>query len=299
MNGVYNRRLSRKHPGLIVILLDQSQSMEEIEASSGLRKADIVTRHVNLIIQRMIDFAPRDSHSGNPRKYVYVCVIGYNDDAEIVLPTTDIAALDNNVPGKFREEIEEYDEFGNFVRTLIEEHKVWITPRWSGNTDMGQAFQKAEQIITAWLNSPPEFISQELGRQSPRNECFPPVVINITDAKNNARYDPSQYAERVRALRTSDGNVLVCNCHITHRSGQSCIFPHDIAQLRLLNLDQEQQELAERMFRMSSVIPATLLDTAQKIMGMDTINAGARCFVFNADPDVLIRFLRWGTLSKQ
>jgi hypothetical protein len=59
---------------------------------------------------------------------------------------------------------------------------------------------------------------------------------------------------------------------------------------------KEDLEVAKRMFEMSSVIPEELLKQAQRYM-QKPINPGARCFVFNASPEILLKFLRWTTLG--
>ncbi|HLX39182.1 MAG TPA: hypothetical protein VKR42_01560, partial [Ktedonobacteraceae bacterium] len=185
---------------------------------------------------------------------------------------------------------------------VLEEQAIWIKPQAQGNTEMTRAFEEAEIVIKSWLNAQPEYISDLLGMQKPRNECFPPVVINITDAKHNGDGVPQNVADRIRRLRTENGATLICNCHITHQRARPCIFPRDINEVQRSIRDAQDESaqvdvrLVERMFEMSSVIPEALRVKAQAVM-RQPIESGARCFVFNADPDVLIRFLRWGTLG--
>ncbi len=46
---------------------------------------------------------------------------------------------------------------------------------------MALAFEYAKAVVEGWLHSPPEMISPEMGRNSSQ-ECFPPIIINVTDA---------------------------------------------------------------------------------------------------------------------
>jgi hypothetical protein len=181
---------------------------------------------------------------------------------------------------------------GTVIREIEDQHDYWIEPKFIGNTQMVAAFERAKTVVQSWLEAKPEFISEDLGWQQPRNRCFPPVVINITDAQHNGRGNPVLAAEELSSLRTSNGKTLVFNCHFTKENNQKpCVFPKDIHEV--MHLDK--YGLAANMFRMSSVIPEPLRQRAIKIM-RTPILPGARCFVYNANPTILIDFLRWGTL---
>lgn len=304
MSKEYDRELSRKYPGLFVILLDQSLSMTEKDVRTKEEKSRIVTRHVNTIIQKMIDIARVDEFTGFRKKYAYLCVLGYNDDVYPLLTPSiaDIPTLENNPRGKAKTFHDKRNAAGEVIDRVPEELTFWIEPQAQGNTEMTRAFEEAEIVIKSWLNAPPEHISDQLGMQRPRNECFPPIVINITDAKHNGEGVPQHVADRIRRLRTDNGATLICNCHITHQRARACIFPRDISEVQQSIRDAQSEsahidaKLVERMFEMSSVIPEALRIRAQSVK-RQPIEQGARCFVFNADPDVLIRFLRWGTLG--
>lgn len=294
--GQYDKELSRLFPGLFVILLDQSVSMSEIEEESGQSKASLATRHVNTIIQRMIDFAGTDEYTGKRKKYSYLSVLGYNDQVYPLLAHSlnpvDIPWLDENPLGEVSITREAQLPDGTVMRRITEKMRFWIEPRAEGNTEMAAAFKEAEIVVRNWLNSPPEFISNQLGRQRPRSQCFPPVVINITDAQHNGDGNPPDAANRIRQLQTDNGHVLICNCHFTHKKSQPCIFPKNIKDVHHL----ANSDLAQPMFEMSSIIPEELRRRAELIMRIP-IEPGARCFVYNADPDILVKFLRWTTLG--
>lgn len=302
----YDKELSRKYPGLFVILLDQSLSMTQKDVRTNEEKSSIVTRHVNTIIQRMVDMARVDEFTGKRNKYAYLCVLGYNDDVYPLLTSklVDIPTLADNPHGRTRVYHDKRNAAGKIIGRVPEELTVWIEPKAEGNTEMTRAFEAAEIVIRGWLNASPEFISDQLGTQGPRDECFPPILLNITDAKHNGDGIPQNVADRIRRLRTKNGATLICNCHITHLRARACIFPRDIKEVQQSIRDAQNEseqigdQLVERMFEMSSVIPEALRLKAQSVM-RQPIEAGARCFVFNADPDILIRFLNWGTLMNR
>jgi TIR domain len=290
--GLYKQQLSQQYPGLFVILLDQSVSMMERESKSGASKADIVTSYVNSIIRNMLEYAQVDEFSGRRKNYAYVSILGYNDDV-YPLHSGDIAPvslpdLDDTEKGYLNEDKILRNQDGT-IRRIKGRVKFWIEPEAKGNTDMAQAFEEAEKVIRIWLQSKPEYVSQDIGMQMPRSKSFPPVLINITDVKHNGKQDPEEVIERIRQMGTEDGNVLIFNCYYSNDSGQPAIaFPSDVAKLRHLTRSNQ----AEKMFYMSSEIPETLRRKAEYVMQMPIL-PGSRCFVYNTNPDKLLKFLNW------
>lgn len=289
----YNERLSRRFPGLFVILLDQSESMQERFPSNGLTKADIVTQQVNMVIQRMTESAYREEKTTHLRKHAYVCVLGYNDEARPLFnpPIKDIDTLDKNPLGWNTISENIYDRHHHLIRTVDKRHRVWIYPVTEGHTQMARAFEAAERYVEQWLHSTPE------PGQGPRERGFPPIVLHVTDAKDSGNTDPGAIANRIRDLETRNGRVLLCNCHIDHqsRAEETCMFPVSLDDLkRVPSLKDDQLQWAENMFNMSSIMPEQLREEAERIM-VTRIRTGARCFIYNADPEKLVQFLKWGT----
>ena len=93
-------------------------------------------------------------------------------------------------------------------------------------------------------------------------------------------------------MRTNNGNVLVFNCHFTTQDKTPCIFPKDISEVKGI----DPHGYAEIMFYMSSIIPEPLRQRATRTMRRP-IAEGARCVVYNASLDILVQFLRWGTVD--
>jgi len=292
----YIQGFSRQYPGLFVILLDQSDSMSEHLEESSQSKALIITSYVNSIINSMIEYAQFDEFTGRRKNYAYVSILGYNDKTYPLLATgyapVSLPDLDEMVKGYDFVERKIIDQSGKTIRRLRQKQRFWIEPRAEDTTEMVRAFEEAEKIVKNWLNSSPEYINSVLGLERPRMQCFPPIIINITDAKYNGEGDPESVAERIRSIHTEDGNVLIYNCHFTHKRVQPCLFPRDIADVRRRTGSKQ----AEYMFRMSSELPETLRSKAERVMQMP-IASGARCFVYNASPDILLRFLTWTTLG--
>lgn len=293
--SLYSQTFSRKYPGLFVILLDQSDSMSQTIVNDGQTKASLVTYYVNMIIQQMIDLAPTN-RDGTKRNYAYLSVIGYNDTVSSLLAANyvpvEVPALWNHALGEIPIKRNILDSKGQVVDHIVEYKPYWIIPTHQGETDMANAFEVAEQVVQRWLKSPSEdtIIDGVKRKQAPRDECFPPIVINITDAKDNGARNPIKAVEQIQKLGTKEGNVLVYNCHVTHEGYNPCVFPSTLEEVR----QKCKEEVAESMFKMSSKIPEELRKNAQLVMERP-IDPDARCFVFNANPDILIKFLKWST----
>ena len=291
--GSYSENFTRRKRGLMVFLLDQSSSMNDFATIQGhkLTLAQMATSILNSLLVTVIDNAALDTSTARRKDYCDILVFGYGDGVKPLLnplgvpvPLPDLA--EKNL-GKQPVRKTKYDPLkGNYV-TVDEEEPYWIEPVANSQyTEMASAISKSYQAVQSWLQADPR-----------RNDSFPPIVINITDGKQNGAHggDPVQEAMKLRQLGTSDGAVLLFNCHITTSNKQSLAFPNSIAQIRSLNLPQDEHVGAEQLFQMSSEIPATMAKRAQDVSGA-SISSGARGFVYNASGEDLVRFLSWGTL---
>jgi hypothetical protein len=204
----------------------------------------------------------------------------------------DIPTLARRPAGTVPEVREVRDMQGRLLKTTTRNKNFWIKPDVRRNTNMKLAFEHAITIVDTWLRQPPELISPDMGMQSPRNECFPPVVINVTDGYYNTGGNPSKAAQALSNLRTDNGNTLVFNCHFTTEKKVPCLFPRHESEVK--GIDPHGR--AEELFYMSSVIPEPLRLRASRTMRRP-IEEGARCVIYNASIDILIQFLRWGTVG--
>jgi len=260
-------------------------------------KAEIVTRHVNTIIQELIDHAGvEETNPGIRKKNAYLSVLGYNDNVRPLLSSTetpvDIPTLARHPRAIVPEKREVRDRTGRLLRTITENRTIWIEPDAGLNTNMALAFEHAMSVVNNWIMHPPELISPDMGLQNPRNECFPPVVINVTDGYFNIGGNPRRVAEALNRQRTNNGNVLIFNCHFTTENKKPCVFPMNEAEVAGI----DPYGRAKDMFYMSSSIPEPLRERATRTM-LRPIEEGARCVIYNADLDNLVRFLRWGTVG--
>ncbi|MDN5860067.1 MAG: VWA domain-containing protein [Pseudonocardia sp.] len=268
----YDRRIDRLHPALILVLVDQSDSMSEPIVDERISKAAAVADQINTLIYELIlrcVKTPREP----PRAYFSVGVLGYSTTergdplvepaltvcgADGVTTTTDLAANPLRVdvrPGPG----------GTPVHA-----PVWVEPTARGGTPMCAALNRAGQLAAGWVARHPE--------------SFPPVVVNLSDGEATDG-DPSVWAARLRSLATSDGNLLVFNLNISASPGTTSLFPSDTAGL--------PDEYAHTLFGLSSPLPPTMVDVARS-QGI-VLGPQARGFGYNADMKALALFLNVGT----
>lgn len=277
---VYQREISRDNKACILFLLDQSFSMTEPLGRSATRKCDELAMAVNRWLHNM---AIRASGDVGIRDWMDVGVIGYRTDAKaqpILGPTLVgplagrplVSIIDvGNHPARIDTTIQKIqDEETGETMEVPYDSPIWVDAIAEGSTPMCHVFHMAYGILESWI------------RQHPHS--FPPIVVHITDGESQDG-DPVPYAQAVRSLATSDGNVLLFNCHLSATSAESVLFPATDAALN--------DRLAKVLFQMSSPLPEIFFRSA--LQEGFPLQPGARGMAFNADLVVLLRFLDMGT----
>jgi hypothetical protein len=263
----YVAPIETTNPTCFLFLIDRSQSMlQTMGGGSGRTKAEAVADTLNsflfnLVLRCVADKAVRDRF--------HVGVLGYG--------ITVGPALGGNLTGR---ELMPISELAN--NPLRMEHRapagggpaarspVWFEPEGMGQTPTCTTLERARLIVAGFLAQHPD--------------CFPPVVIHLTDGVATDG-DPEGPADRLRALSSGDGNVLLVNAHVSIQQGASVTFPDEE--------DAVTDPLARRLFRMSSVLPPVMRAMGRELgfpMGDE-----ARGFVFNADLDAVVQFMNVGT----
>jgi len=272
----YGAQISRTSPSCFMFLIDQSGSMEDPIAGSTGRKADRVADAINRILSGLII---KCAKSEGVRDYYDVGVLGYASNVgpafkgelqgRPLVPISEVA----DKPARVDERTKKVDDgAGGLVEQKIK-FPIWFDPICEGGTSMVGALRQAQNLLQDWAARHPD--------------SYPPIVLNITDGEatdGNAQAVLGA-AQQLTSLATSDGNVLLFNCHISATDAQSIIFASSEAGL--------PDEHARLLFQMSSLLPDGLRDAARS---EDLpVDDGARGFAFNADLEVLIRFLDIGT----
>jgi hypothetical protein len=270
----YAAELSRVNPTCFVFLIDQSSSMAEpFGTQLDKPKAQGVADGINRLLQNLVlKCAKRDG----VRDYFHVGVIGYGGRVEWALggklagqklvPISQVA--DN--PLRVDQRTRKVDDGAGGLIDQQFRLPIWFEATAGGRTPMCQAITEATKAVTVFIGKYPN--------------CFPPLIINITDGKATDG-NPEMTAYSVRNLATADGNVLFFNAHLSSKDARPVEYPSREAGL--------PEPEARILFRMSSPLPPKLREAA-KSEGF-TVDDQARGFVFNADLVSVLRFLDIGT----
>jgi hypothetical protein len=270
----YVAEISRTNPTCLLFLIDQSLSMgEPFGGAPDRTKADGVADAVNRLLQNL---ALKCAKSDGIRDYFHVGVIGYGSGVHSALggalagrhlvPVSEFA----NNPLRVEQRRRKIDDGAGGLIEQTFKFPVWFEPVADGKTPMCQALTLAGQVLEEFITRAPE--------------AYPPLAINITDgAASDA--DPRPAAAALRALATTDGEVLLFNAHLSSAPAVPVVFPSGTFGLG--------DPYARHLFKMSSELPPRLLEAAQA--DGFPVAAGARGFAFNADLVSVIRFLDIGT----
>ncbi len=274
----YCAEISRTNPTCFLFVIDQSGSMSDpIGGQSGIRKADGVADAINKLLQNLII---KSSKSEGVRDYFHIGVIGYgasvvpglgNSQAgNAVYPISEIA----NSPLRVDRRTRKVPDGAGGLVDMPFKFPVWFEPTAEGTTPMCEALELARQTIADFIGRVPD--------------CYPPLVINITDGESTDG-DPEEVAAEIRGLTSSDGNALLFNIHLSTQPVASIEFPDNETTL--------PDDFAKRLFRMSSVLPPAMSAMAKR--EEFRVSEISRGFVFNADLVSVIQFLDIGTKVAQ
>lgn len=222
----YTKIATSGHPGLLVLLVDQSASMGLPLHSRKDSGDDDAT--VGAVARTRIDVL--------------------NDGVEELLDELFMQCTKpDGVRDRFRIAMFAYDSevldlLGNGAAPLSE-----VIDRGSpefvaqGNTDTAAGLRK---VVT--------LLEQEIAGMGPYHPA--PVVCHITDGCFNLGGSPEPLAEQIRGMSTPDGNVLLYNIYIGDELDEANIGP--LRQWTgIVSEDQLHDDYAKALFRMSSPMP--------------------------------------------
>lgn len=274
----YTAELSRTNPTCFVFLIDQSSSMAEpFGAQPDKPKAQGVADGINRLLQNLV---LKCAKGDGIRDYFHVGVVGYGGRVAWALggklaghKLVPISVLANN-PLRVEQRSRKVDDGAGGLVEQKFKMPIWFEPTAAGRTPMCQALTDTAAVVQEFISHFPQ--------------CFPPLVLNITDGKPTDG-NPEPVADKLRTLTTSDGNVMVFNAHLSSTPARPVEFPSQEGEL--------SEPDARLLFRMSSVLPPKLREAARG-EGF-RVNDNTRGFVFNADLVSVIRFLDIGTRAVQ
>ena len=289
--GSYTQSWNRQRRGLLVLLLDQSEEMNETTMWQGyeLTLIQMATAIVNNMLLTIVENASFDPQTGRRRDICDIAIFGYGDGVRPLLNSTNLSIslpdLAEDPRGQHTVRVSKYDPFKGYI-TVDEKQPFWIEPSVNGRREeMNLAISAAHQAVQNWFDA-----------DASRHFSFPPLIINVTGGRHKgmSNSNPAQAVTKLRQLRTDDGAALFFNCYITQSNAQSLSFPQTIEQIKNLQLQKEERLIAERLFEISSPVPDTMRTRAQQVFAR-IVPPGARGFIYNGGGQALINFLSWGT----
>ncbi len=262
---------SVRHPGCVVILIDQSGSMKDHVAVGGETLRDICTGAVNAALQDIADMCTRQKVV-QPR--LVVGVIGYG--------ATPASA--------WGPKLQSWATTGATLVPLSvmaankEENGQWIAPSPSDEsggfpgTPMGAAIELAWKWCDPWA--------------AEHKESLPPILINITDGVPDAGTEDRTRAaaNAFKAIQTEFGNGIVLTYHVSKQSQDSAIqFPN------ATDVERMTPE-CRLMFDISSDLPDWMANHAKdSLKGSVVVQNGCRGLVFGAAVTHLTAVLRFAS----
>jgi hypothetical protein len=269
----YQAEISRASPTAIVMVMDQSASMNH-RLKSGQSKAAFLADVLNKTLYTIITNC---SKADGVRDYFHVGVVAYGgEDArngfQGALDGDALHAISRLAEAPLRVETRSKKVAG--VNGDVVEQSVrfpiWFEPRSHGKTAMCAGLNAATEVVRQWCDAHPS--------------AFPPTVLHVTDG-HPSDGNPEPIADRLKGLATNDGGCLLFNLHVDVGEGQPLIFPNDERTIK--------DRFGKAMFRMSSLLPPHAL-AAVASKGYDA-RPGARGFVFNAGIEAIADFFDIGT----
>src|SRR3984957_285006 len=206
MNLPYTAEISRTNPTALVFLLDQSSSMlEPFGGQPEKSKADGVADALNRLLQNLV---LKCAKADGIRDFFHVGIISYGGRVtsgyggglagQTLVPVSKIA----NNPLRVEVRSRKVDDGAGGIVEQQFKFPVWFEARPTGRTPMCEALGKAKEYLESFLAAHPK--------------CYPPIVINITDGQPSDG-DPRDAAKELRALNSTDGNVLLFNAHLSDK----------------------------------------------------------------------------------
>jgi hypothetical protein len=258
-----------------LFLVDQSGSMaERFAGQANKSKAEGVADAINRLLQTLVLRCAKGDYILD--RY-FIGVIGYGGEiglgfpgealsGEVLQPVSRIG----NLPLRIEERVKRVEDgAGGLVEQRVK-FPIWFEPMAQGKTPMCAALQAAHEVVTGFVDRYPQ--------------CFPPIVINISDgAATDGNPVPASAA--LCGVASRDGNVLLFNVHVSIHGLNPILFP--------TREEEVPDGYARLLFRMSSALPPAMLHQAQILDA--PVKEAARGFAFNADLASVIMFLDIGT----
>ena len=283
----YTAEISRASPACFLFLVVQCMGMHDpMPGHPGQTKGNVAQDAVNRIVNTL---SQRCSSGMEVRDYFHIGILSFNGGWVFVTSVNVDSALAGTTPERPFLPISQVVEVAEIEERKVKENygggeivevtrrmPVWLRVRGKGWMDPLQGMLNfVERPLAEWIDQHPD--------------SYPPIVIIISDGVA-VDDDPQEAAQRIRNLRTNDGNVLLFTIHLSSAEVSPTLFPGRPDGLPSLG---EAPGDSKMMFDMASVLPESLRRQASDL-GF-AVDGESRGLVLNADAVSLAQFLDIGT----
>ena len=273
----YSQEISRSTPAYIVILIDQSFSMDFPFGEYGSRSEECA-KAVNRVLRELV-LACTDGE--DIKNSCDISILGYGQDESInnafsgFLGNKSVVSIQDLTEHCLRVENTKRkipDGAGGIIE-IDDQFPIWVEPVAAGTTPMGEALEETYQLVKAWILK--------------HSTSFPPIVINITDGEATSVSRAKVAAQKLNALATEDGQVIVLNAHIAGGAESEIVLPASPDELPKGDIN------AKFLFDMSTILPPVMLERASAA-GMKP-SPYSKGFVYKAKLETMVQLLEIGT----
>ena len=285
----YSADINRANPSCFLFLVIQCMGMVfGMPGMPGQTKGQVAVDAVNRIVDTLVQ---RCSQGMDVRDYFHIGILGFSSEGVLFnrgkLENT--SALAGTTPERPFLPISQVAEIAEMEERQVRENygsgeivevtrrmPVWLRNRKGKWDPMRQMLELMERPLSEWVGQYPT--------------SYPPTVVIVCDGWATDG-DPSQAAERLKSLRTEDGNVLLYAVHLSSaKEALPTMFPSRENGLPSMG---EAIDDSKMMFRMTSVLPETTRRQAESL-GF-SVDDNSRGLILNADAVALAQFLDIGT----
>ncbi|RAQ97657.1 VWA domain-containing protein [Thermogemmatispora tikiterensis] len=269
----YSQPWNSRQPGCLILLLDQSGSMDEPfglqQAGGGRRKCEMLATVVNGFLNELITANTVIDKNGMPevRPRAEVAILGYSGTSVTSALKGGLGRKEFVTLGELqdqplaveRRKKRELDETGTVYEVEVS-FPIWVKPVAGQGTPMCAALRRAAELAQRWAAANPQ--------------SYPPVVINVTDGMSTDG-DPTAIAQDLCRVATADGQALLFTVHLTNLNSAPVEYPATESEL-------PNDPYAQLLFRITSPVPETSLAQLSAMLHRD-LSPGARGLIFNGD----------------
>lgn len=275
----YSNEWTRSSPGLMIFLINQGDSMNEI-LSNGKTYAENAASGVNRMISEM---GIRFSSGSEIRDSANIIIIGYGGNEtkmEVELVRTgSIASLfsDDSIPTQHQ--IRKVSDGAGGTIDIDVELKQFVSPKAIGEGSITSAFNCASQILAEWVIRINESRDGDI-------EMYPvPVIINFSNANVQITNQTNSLVRNIMNVELADGNPLIINCIYDKRPsimGFPCLS-------KIVDLSYKE------FSNISSFIPCEILSEMKENNGFPHVGKESKFLLLNPDNCTLGRLI-WSIL---